>query len=182
MAKTIQPDRIRRIRTAETARRVKGALLRAESEGLDAAAFLEHRTLPDEVAALRDDVDADADAATESASPEDAETGFVYACGFPGYPDRLKIGRTQGGVEARVTRQASGASAPDHPVIALRHETPDSDALERSLHARLHLHGRWISTPGGKEGFRVSEAERLALIRLAETALSTRPEAQPVPP
>ena len=54
---------------------------------------------------------------------------YIYAYGYRCAPDRLKVGRTDGDVIGRITRQIT-TSTPDKPSLFLIISTSDSRALE----------------------------------------------------
>lgn len=85
----------------------------------------------------------------------------VYAYGYDGAPDRLKIGSAMDDPVARVAAQIS-TGTPDRPVLHLVIRTHDCRALERAMHAILRLRGRRVEG-GGAEWFRVSLEEVLDL-------------------
>ena len=77
-------------------------------------------------------------------------------------PDRLKIGRTDGDVVSRIVRQIN-KSTPDRPILHLVLATSNPGALERALHGALVLRGRWLQPCGGREWYRTTIAEILAI-------------------
>ena len=86
-------------------------------------------------------------------------TQFVYAYGYACAPDRMKIGRCEGDVKARVAAQI-GTGTPDKPSVYLIIRTEDCAALERVLHGIFRLRGRRVSGAGA-EWFTVSRDEIL---------------------
>jgi hypothetical protein len=88
--------------------------------------------------------------------------GSVYVYGYECAPDRLKIGRTNGDVVSRIVGQMS-ESTPDRPRLYLVLETSNPGALERALQGALVLRGQWVQPCGGKEWYRATVAEVLAI-------------------
>ena len=84
----------------------------------------------------------------------------VYAYGYRCLPGRLKVGRTERDVIARVTQQIN-ESTPDQPALVLVLRTPDCRALEMALHGALRLRGRKVAG-GGAEWFSTDRDELLA--------------------
>jgi T5orf172 domain len=60
----------------------------------------------------------------------------VYAYGYHGYPDRLKVGSTEADTVQRIAAQI-GTGTPDKPVLHVEIKTDDCRALERAIHAVL---------------------------------------------
>ena len=89
---------------------------------------------------------------------------FVYAYGYRCAPDRLKVGRCDGDVMGRVTRQIH-TSTPDKPVLFLVVRTQDCRALEKAMHGVLQLRRRKV-TGGGDEWYLTTRDELLELYRM----------------
>ena len=87
----------------------------------------------------------------------------VYAYGYPCAPDRLKIGRSNGDVVARVANQIY-TGTPDKPSLYLIIYTHDSAVLERILHGVFRFHGKKIAGAGA-EWFRVGRDEVVRVYR-----------------
>ena len=85
----------------------------------------------------------------------------VYAYGYRGYPDRLKVGSTEAETVQRIAAQI-GTGTPDKPVLHVEIKTNDCRALERAIHAVLEARGKRI-TGGGAEWFKVSREEILVI-------------------
>ena len=88
-------------------------------------------------------------------------TAAVYAYGYRGYPDRLKVGSTEAETVQRIAAQI-GTGTPDKPVLHVEIKTNDCRALERAIHAVLEARGKRI-TGGGAEWFKVSREEILVI-------------------
>ena len=65
-------------------------------------------------------------------------SGVVYAYGYRGLANALKIGRSDGPSEQRIAQQINVAT-PGQPVLVLEIRTDDCRKLERALHAVLDL-------------------------------------------
>jgi hypothetical protein len=85
----------------------------------------------------------------------------VYASGYRGYPDRLKVGATEADTVQRIAAQI-GTGTPDKPVLHVEIKTNDCRALERAIHAVLEARGKRI-TGGGAEWFKVGREEILTI-------------------
>ncbi len=85
----------------------------------------------------------------------------VYAYGYRGYPDRLKVGSTEAETVQRIAAQI-GTGTPDKPVLHVEIKTNDCRALERAIHAVLEARGKRI-TGGGAEWFNVTREEILSI-------------------
>ena len=88
----------------------------------------------------------------------------VYAYGYRCAPGRLKIGRTDGDVVARVTTQTN-TSTPDRPRLELIFRTEQPGALERALHAWFQLRRRTV-VGGGREWYAVDRDEVVEAYRV----------------
>jgi hypothetical protein len=88
-------------------------------------------------------------------------SGVVYAYGYRGLANALKIGRSDGPSEQRIAQQINVAT-PGKPVLVLEIRTDDCRKLERALHPVLDLRGRKIGG-GGAEWFAVTRDEVVAL-------------------
>jgi len=78
----------------------------------------------------------------------------VYAYGFAGYPDRLKIGYAKNSAVDRIAFQIR-TGMPDTPRLLLEISTKDCRALESVLHGIFKLRGRKIEGIGD-EWYRVT--------------------------
>ena len=78
----------------------------------------------------------------------------VYAYGFAGYPERLKIGYAKSGAVARIASQIR-TGMPDTPRLVLEIGTKDCRTLENVLHGIFALRGRKIEGIGD-EWYRVT--------------------------
>jgi hypothetical protein len=85
----------------------------------------------------------------------------VYAYGYRGYPDRLKVGSTVADTVQRIAAQI-GTSTPDEPILHLEIKTNDCRVLERAIQAILEARGRKVAG-GGDEWFKASRDEILAI-------------------
>jgi hypothetical protein len=85
----------------------------------------------------------------------------VYAYGYRGYPDRLKVGSTEADTVQRIAAQIS-TGTPDKPVLYVEIKTNDCRSLERAVHAVLEARGRKI-TGGGAEWFKATREEILSI-------------------
>jgi hypothetical protein len=89
-------------------------------------------------------------------------SGSVYVYGYECAPDRLKIGKTNGDVVSRIAGQMN-ESTPDRPILYLIFATSNPGALERALQGVLVLRGQWVQPCGGKEWYRTTVTEVLAI-------------------
>lgn len=101
-------------------------------------------------------------------------TGAVYAYGYRGYPDRLKIGRTEGDTVERIADQI-GTSTPDTPVLLLEIKTDASRKMEKALHAVLDAQGKKVKG-GGDEWFLTTVDEIESLCDLLERRATPQQE------
>ena len=85
----------------------------------------------------------------------------VYAYGYRGYPDRLKVGSTEADTVQRIAAQI-GTGTPDKPILHVEIKTNGCRALERAIHAVLEARGKKI-TGGGAEWFKVTREELLSI-------------------
>jgi hypothetical protein len=85
----------------------------------------------------------------------------VYAYGYRGYPDRLKVGSTEADTVQRIAAQI-GTGTPDKPILHIEIKTNDCRALERAIHAVLEAQGK-KTTGGGAEWFKVTREEILSI-------------------
>jgi len=84
--------------------------------------------------------------------------GWIYAFSFPSLLNEntvfpIKIGKTFGDVEARVTYQCEGSASFDNPIILGKWEVKRVSAFEQAIHAILKSRGRWRENVPGVEWF-----------------------------
>lgn len=72
----------------------------------------------------------------------------LYAYGFSGYPDRLKIGMNSSGPPERRIAQQVGLGTPDQPKLFVVYRCRDARRLERAVHAVLDCRGRRVEGIG----------------------------------
>jgi hypothetical protein len=111
----------------------------------------------------------------DEAGNEAQYEGWIYAFSFPSllrendiFP--IKIGKTIGDVEARVTYQCKGSASFDNPVILGRWEVKRVTAFEQAIHAVLKSRGKWRENVPGVEWFNTSLNEIEQVIRFIRGA------------
>ncbi|MBY0329787.1 MAG: GIY-YIG nuclease family protein [Acetobacteraceae bacterium] len=155
-------------------------ILRAPALGFSREAIVQDKSIPGDVeerlrgaspvAAPEDDAEADPDVQVAELNSmvdtrELREIGegpeAIYAYGYACAPDRLKIGRTDNDVVARVAGQIT-TSTPDKPALRLVIRTRNCRALEKAIHAVLQYRMRAV-TGGGAEWFLTNPDEIIAI-------------------
>lgn len=118
-----------------------------------------------------EDVDEDEveEAAIDAGEEEAAEfEGWIYAFTFPElvregerYP--IKVGKTSGDVDARVTSQCRSSAAFDVPRVVGRWPVNRVGAVEAAVHGVLRARGQWRERAPGTEWFnaRPEEVEQI---------------------
>lgn len=109
------------------------------------------------------------DAAFEAGEEEAGEfDGWIYAFSFPvlvkeGEAFPIKVGKTTGDVEARVTSQCRSSACFDNPVILARWQVKRVGAMESAIHNVLKARGQWRDNVPGVEWFdcRVSDVDQI---------------------
>jgi hypothetical protein len=111
------------------------------------------------------------DAAIEEGDEDAAETGgWIYAFSFPlilkkDQPFPIKIGKTVGDVEARVTDQVKGSASFEQPTVLGRWQAKRVGPTELAIHNVLKARGKWRENAPGKEWFDTTLTEIEAIIR-----------------
>ncbi len=114
--------------------------------------------------------DALVDAAIENGDEEAGEyDGWIYAFSFPSIvkADRvfpIKVGKTVGDVEARVTEQVKGSASFEQPVILGRWQVKRVGPSELAVHNTLKARNKWRENVPGKEWFDTTLAEIESII------------------
>jgi hypothetical protein len=121
------------------------------------------------------EADIDDEAIAESALEEGDEEagefdGWIYAFSFPaivrdGQLFPVKIGKTVGDVDARVSDQAKGSAMFEMPVVLGRWQVKRVGPTELAIHNVLKARSQWIEDAPGKEWFRTTVQDVEQIIR-----------------
>ncbi|MEM9147495.1 MAG: GIY-YIG nuclease family protein [Pseudomonadota bacterium] len=156
---------VRRFEAGEEDGAIRAAIrtvTRAEAHGIALSDLVEAEELPAELRAAVSDALADsgdagdalggtgAAAAVDTSGLKAFGTGgeCLYAYGFAGYPDRLRIGMTADDTPERRIAQQLGAGIPDRPKLHVIYRCRDARRLERAVHAILDCRDRRLVGTG----------------------------------
>lgn len=100
--------------------------------------------------------------------------GWIYAFSFPvlvraDAPYPIKIGKTIGTVEDRVTQQCKGSATFDNPVILGRWQVQRVGPFELAIHNTLKAWGKWRENVPGVEWFDTTVPEIETIIGFLKT-------------
>lgn len=117
------------------------------------------------------------DAAIESGDEEvDEFDGWIYAFSFPSivktdgvFP--IKIGRTVGDVEARVTDQVKGSASFEQPIILGRWKVKRIVPCELAIHNILKARSKWRENAPGREWFDTTITEVESIIKFVSSEM-----------
>lgn len=115
------------------------------------------------------EADIDDEAVTESALEEGDEDagefdGWIYAFSFPAIvkndqPFPIKVGKTVGDVDVRVTDQAKGSAMFERPVVLGKWKVKRVGPTEMAVHNIFRARDQWIEDAPGREWFRATIRE-----------------------
>lgn len=111
------------------------------------------------------------DEAIESGDEQAGEfDGWIYAFSFPmivkmGGAFPIKIGKTVGDVESRVTDQVKGSASFEQPVILGRWQVKRVGPTELAIHNVLRARSKWREDAPGREWFDTTLSEVESIIR-----------------
>ena len=116
------------------------------------------------------------DAAVESGDEEAAEyEGWIYAFSFPlimkeSGPFPIKIGKTVGDVETRITEQVRGSAAFERPKTLGRWMVKRVGPTELAIHNVLKARDKWREDSPGREWFNTTVEEVESIVKFVAMA------------
>lgn len=128
------------------------------------------------------EADIDDEAITESALEEGDEEagefdGWIYAFSFPAIaksdgPFPIKIGKTVGDVDLRVSEQAKGSAMFEKPTVLGRWRVKRVGPTELAIHKTLDARGQWIEDVPGREWFNATLQDIEEIVRFIAKPVS----------